>query len=295
MKRLARLALATFSLGSLSLALPVLAHAETAFVTADVNMRAGPDPGYPLIDQLRAGTEVDVQGCTQGYEWCDVIAYDNRGWVAGNYINYEYRDQPVLLPSYGAQIGIPIIAFTIGSYWGSHYYNRPFYRERDHWYRYRYTRRPPPPPPRRPYRGPIHHGGSPGHPGYPHQPGQPRGHLGPVGPGQAVHANPTPRPNPTRGDQPRPRPPMHPLPVHTSPSRPSPPGMPHRAGERPGHLGPVNPGRAAYSSPNRPSPPARSAPTMRPAAAPRARPEQHAKPAPHEERRTEHKEEKHGH
>lgn len=292
MKRLAHLALATFSLASLSLALPALAHAETAFVTADVNMRAGPDPGYPLIDQLRAGSEVDVQGCTQGYEWCDVIAYDNRGWVAGNYINYEYRDQPVLLPSYGSQIGIPIIAFTIGSYWGNHYYNRPFYRERDHWYRYRYTRRPPPPPPRRPYRGPIHHGGSPGHPGYPHQPGQPRGHLGPVGPGRAERGTPPPRPMPSRDSYGQPRPPGHSQPVQTRPDRPVPTGMPHRSGQRPGQLGPVNPERSMQALPNRPTQVSRPTPMNRPPAPLRARPEQHARPAPHAEQGVEHKDDK---
>ncbi len=102
-----------------------------------------------------------MQGCTDGWEWCDVIAYDNRGWVAGNFVEYEYQDRPVLLPAYGAQIGIPIVTFVIGSYWDNHYRNRPFYRERSRWYRRPIVRRPPPPPLRHPYRPPSH--GSPGH------------------------------------------------------------------------------------------------------------------------------------
>lgn len=291
MKRLTSFALASLSLASLSLALPALAHAEDAFVTANVNMRAGPDPGYPLIDQLEAGTEVDVQGCTEGYEWCDVIAYDNRGWVAGNYINYEYEDQPVLLPSYGARIGVPIIVFTLGAYWANHYSGRPFYRERDHWVHYRHVRRPPPPPPRHPYRGPIHHWSSPGHPGMPHRPGERPGHLGPVNPGYPVHANPPVRP--THDSHPQPRPPVHTRPVHVPSTRPTPIGMPHRPGQRPGQLGPVGPGHAVHAVPNRPTAVIRPAPVTRPAPARHAPPAQPARPASRpQEHRPEHKDDK---
>jgi uncharacterized protein YraI len=161
MKRLARFALATLSLASAALAFPALAQAADAYVTGDVNLRAGPDPDYPLIDQIPAGTEVDVQGCTDGWEWCDVIVYGNRGWVAGNYIEYEYQDQPVLLPEYGAEIGIPIVSFVIGNYWDHYYRGRPFYRERDRWYDRPVMHRPPPRPLYRSYSGrpmPAHGG-----------------------------------------------------------------------------------------------------------------------------------------
>jgi len=140
-------------LAALCLAVPVLAHAADGYVVDNVNLRAGPDPSYPLVDQLQAGTEVDVQGCTDGWEWCDVIAYGNRGWIAGNYIQYQYEDQEVMLPSYGAQIGIPIVAFSIGTYWDSYYRNRPFYGDRGNWYNRPYVRHAPPPPPRGYYAG----------------------------------------------------------------------------------------------------------------------------------------------
>ncbi len=153
MKRPILFALASLAAAAVSLLVPTLAHAADAYVTGNVNLRAGPDPSYPLIDQIPAGTEVDVQGCTDGWEWCDVIVYGDRGWVAGNFIEYEYQDGPVLLPAYGAQIGIPIITFVIGNYWDHYYRDRPFYRERDRWYSRPVVRRPPPPPTSRPYRG----------------------------------------------------------------------------------------------------------------------------------------------
>jgi uncharacterized protein YraI len=155
MKRLARSTLAVLSLAAASLAFPALARAADGYVTGNVNLRAGPDPSYPLIDLIPAGTEIDVLGCTDGWEWCDVIAYGNRGWIAGNYVEYFYQDRPVLLPAYGAQIGIPIITFVISTYWDSHYRGRPFYRERDRWYHRPVVRRPPPPPMRHPYRPPV--------------------------------------------------------------------------------------------------------------------------------------------
>lgn len=228
MKHLTRLVLASVSLVSLSLAVPALAHAADGYVTGNVNLRAGPDPSYPLIDRIPAGTEVDVQGCTDGWEWCDVIVFGNRGWVAGNYIEYEYQDQPVLLPQYGSQIGIPIINFTIGFYWDNYYRGRPFYRDRDQWYHRRIERRPAPPPLRHPYRRPVHGNARPTRPTHPgpmgprridqghrssqqqHSAPQPQQRTAPSRPLQAA---PAPHSAPTVRQQARPAAPAH----HTAP------------------------------------------------------------------------------
>lgn len=134
------------------LALPALALAQGAagYTTGNAHLRAGPDFSYPLIDTLPAGAPLSVQGCTSGWEWCDVIYQDERGWIAGNFIQYDYNNQYVLVPQYGAQIGIPIVTFVISSYWDSYYRNRPFYRQRASWYARPMPRRPPPPPMPRP-------------------------------------------------------------------------------------------------------------------------------------------------
>lgn len=190
MKYLTRFILASVSLATLSLAVPALAHAADAYVTGNVNLRAGPDPAYPLIDRIPAGTEVDVQGCTDGWEWCDVIVFGNRGWVAGNYIEYEYQDEPVLLPPYGAQLGIPIISFTIGPYWDNYYRGRPFYRDRDHWYHRRIERRSAPLPLRHPYRRSMHGHTRPVRPPHPAPTGPHR-----IDPGRPpVQQHPSPQP-----------------------------------------------------------------------------------------------------
>ena len=204
-------------LAVLFLSTPLFAYAADGFVTANVNLRAGPDSDYPLISTIPVGTQLAIQGCTDGWEWCDVIAFGNRGWVAGNYLQYNYQNRRVLVPAYGAQIGIPIVSFVIGSYWGSYYQNRPFYRDRSRWYNRPIRHRPPPrplhrPPPRppvqhrppsRPSRPPAGNGGNrppPGNAG-PGRPGQGNQNGNrPTRPPQGKHGNGNQRPGSAPGN-----------------------------------------------------------------------------------------------
>jgi uncharacterized protein YraI len=144
----------------LSLLLPLTALAADGYVVSSVNMRTGPDIGYPTITVLRAGTPVSIQGCVDGWSWCDVIVPGDRGWIAGDYLQYEYENRRVLVPEYGVRIGIPVVSFVFGTYWDNYYRGRPWYRERDRWSQWRYHR----PPPRPGYRpNPGHNRPNPGH------------------------------------------------------------------------------------------------------------------------------------
>ncbi len=116
----------------------VLAAASSAFagqgyLVANVTLRAGPDVGYPSVAGLRAGTPVGIEGCVDGWSWCDVTTGNDRGWVSANYLQEDYQGQRVLVPQYGVQIGIPIVSFVFGSYWDNYYSDRSWYHNRDHW------------------------------------------------------------------------------------------------------------------------------------------------------------------
>jgi len=94
---------------------------------------AGPAPDYPAIAQLPDNLPVMVMGCVAGYSWCDVAAPDLRGWVYGGNIYPSYQGQWVPLVGYGAAIGVPVVGFSVGDYWGRYYRNRPWFGSQGRW------------------------------------------------------------------------------------------------------------------------------------------------------------------
>jgi uncharacterized protein YraI len=247
--------LAWLVLSSLALAVPALTQAADGFVTGNVNLRAGPDSAYPRILTVPVGTPVNIQGCTAGWDWCDVITMGTRGWVAGTFIQYQYQNQPVVVQEYGANIGIPIISFVIGTYWSNYYSNRPFYRQRNDWYRRPIVSRPPPRPIHRPPPRPQPGNGNrpPLRPGI-DNPGQ--GHKPSPGPGNRPQPGQGNRPPPAQGNHPQPGQGNRPQPGQGNrppPTQGSQPGQ----GNRPT---PSQGNRPAQGQGNRPKPQARPAP-----------------------------------
>ncbi len=155
-----------------------LAQAAPAYTQGITHLRAGPSVEFPLVVSLPPNTLLDVNGCLDDYTWCDVSWAGNRGWVYGNYLLYDYQDRRVPILSVGAALGIGIVAFSLGDYWGRYYVGRPWYGRRDYWmHRPLPPRRPPPRPGFGP--GPGHRPGVGPGPGRPagggHAPGRPPG------------------------------------------------------------------------------------------------------------------------
>jgi len=122
------------SIAALALFAPLAASAAEGWVVADISLQAGPDTEYPSIEELRAGTPVSIQGCIDGWTWCDVVVDgSDRGWVPGTFLEEEYQNQRVLVIDYGPRISIPIVSFSLGTYWERHYHDRPFYAQRQEW------------------------------------------------------------------------------------------------------------------------------------------------------------------
>lgn len=122
-----------YSFAALVLCAPLAAQAIEGWVVDDISLQAGPDPAYPSITELAAGTPVSIQGCINGWTWCDVVVGAERGWVPGTFLEEDYGGQRVVVIDYGPRIGIPVVSFSLGLYWDQHYHNRPFYTQREQW------------------------------------------------------------------------------------------------------------------------------------------------------------------
>ncbi len=115
---------------------PAAALAAPGIVTTSVAMRAGPGPGFPMVDRIPGGAHVNIHGCLRGDVWCDVSWSGDRGWVSSQYLEYLYRNRYVYLPDYVDVIDVPVVPFVLSSYWSSYYSGRPWYHRRAYWSSY---------------------------------------------------------------------------------------------------------------------------------------------------------------
>jgi uncharacterized protein YraI len=157
------------SVGMCLLALAATATAQNAMTTESADVYAGPDDSYPEVAQLDSDTPIQVMGCLDDWSWCDVGFDGNRGWLYSPNIAYQYQGGYAPLYAYGPGLGVAVVAFSFGTYWGSYYHDRPFYQQREQWAHRTVNHRRPSgprpsssPPPReavrdiRPHGGPDH-------------------------------------------------------------------------------------------------------------------------------------------
>jgi uncharacterized protein YraI len=154
---------AALALGLVAWAPTALAQI-TATLTAGVHLRAGPAIVYPSVQIVPAGAVVQVFGCEQGFNWCDVQVGAQRGWMDAAFLQAPSPSGPVLIANSPAVVGVPLVTFSFNNYWDTWYVGRPWYTRRAFYGRYWnrfphgvpppiYRPRPPPPvfrPPPRP-------------------------------------------------------------------------------------------------------------------------------------------------
>lgn len=255
------IAVATLLAAGAASAQPVYTQStQLAYTNRDVNVRAGPNREFPLVMWVPGGVQVYVNGCVDGWTWCDISVGDQRGWVYADFLSYQWSGQPVTVFSAGPVIGLPLISFSIGSYWDNYYRYQPWYGNRYYWYNRPPTwwHRPPPPPPPRPIVRPP----PPRPPNWSAPPPRPPSGGRPP-PNRPPDYRPPSQPRPpTVQPQPMPRPP-------TAQPQPRPPSSAPGAGSR----SPQSSQQAQRPSPppnnsQRPAPQARPAPQQQGGMAP---------------------------
>lgn len=109
------------------------AQAEEAYAVAKVNLRAGPDGGYPVVDILKANERVELIGCVVGRQWCEVETRSGEhGWVYAHYLATRYQGNTVTIIQSGDST-LRIVTFEPNTYWNTYYRTKYFYPNRYNW------------------------------------------------------------------------------------------------------------------------------------------------------------------
>ncbi|MGX9573688.1 DUF1236 domain-containing protein [Mesorhizobium sp. f-mel] len=86
------------------------ALADTAVsAVADLNIRAGPGPQYPVIGVLAAGQSATLDGCIQNSKWCTIAEANGQGWIYSDYVTAEFGGNEVVLTRRPADADITIV------------------------------------------------------------------------------------------------------------------------------------------------------------------------------------------
>ncbi|RYE07787.1 MAG: hypothetical protein EOP22_16450 [Hyphomicrobiales bacterium] len=94
--------------------LPAIAMAAPATAGSNANVRSGPGTSFRVIDTLRSGERVDVQGCRSG--WCFIESDDGEGFVSASLLrrgNSSGGSQ--FEPNFNLSFNFPNGGISIGS------------------------------------------------------------------------------------------------------------------------------------------------------------------------------------
>ena len=111
-------------------ALPQTASADEGYARSSGSLRAGPASNYPRVANVVRGESLEVYGCLRRYTWCDVSNGEDRGWFQGSRLGFTRDGRNLTLSNGSALLGLSILSFGLGDYWGSHYENRSWYNDR---------------------------------------------------------------------------------------------------------------------------------------------------------------------
>ena len=111
------------------------ARAAYAYVTNNLNQRAGPNTRFPALGVIPSRTQVTINGCLEDLSWCEGAYGDVRGWMSATYLRlYDYTTRGwVEVDDYASATRLARYSFDLDRYWTANYRDRPFYPQRAAW------------------------------------------------------------------------------------------------------------------------------------------------------------------
>lgn len=112
------------------------AQAAEAYATTALHLRAGPHSNLPVVVTLQRHERVELLGCVDGYQWCEVrTSNDEYGWASSYYLRTVSGNNSYAIINTDGYGSTRIIIYKPRDYWDTHYRNKSFYRDRDRWFR----------------------------------------------------------------------------------------------------------------------------------------------------------------
>ncbi|MFD1797682.1 DUF1236 domain-containing protein [Paracoccus aurantiacus] len=93
-----------------SLAFAASAFADTAATAGtDLNLRSGPGVQHEVTGTIKGGDEVNVVGCIEEANWCEVNYGDQHGWAYGDYLAAKVGEEFMPIYPNRQEIGVTVV------------------------------------------------------------------------------------------------------------------------------------------------------------------------------------------
>ncbi|SNR58877.1 DUF1236 domain-containing protein [Puniceibacterium sediminis] len=107
--------IALFSTAIISIAASPALAGMSANATTELNFRSGPGSQYEIQGVIPADAEVDVVGCLDNGEWCEVNFDGQEGWAYSAYLTTPVENEPVVLYQAPKTVEIETVTYDEGN------------------------------------------------------------------------------------------------------------------------------------------------------------------------------------
>lgn len=97
---------------ALAVAAPAMAQAADATAATDLNVRSGPGAWYESVGVIPAGEMATIEGCLDGYEWCEVSYDGTEGWSYAPYLTVQAGDNVATIDTQPEQVEIKTVTYV---------------------------------------------------------------------------------------------------------------------------------------------------------------------------------------